>query len=89
MFFKEATNLRDGSLSYSRARVPFRAGARLGLALAQMFMAVFSGVLLIDTGLNRYTLISVSLTTLFTIASRVLFHGGKRATRQSDQEKEQ
>ena len=49
----ELTNLRNGPLSYWRAKAPFHAGVRLGLGLAQMFMAVFSAVLLIETGLNR------------------------------------
>ena len=77
MFFNELTNLRDGPLSYSRAKVPFRNGMRLGLGLAQMFMAIFSATLLVKTGLNRYTLTSVGLTTLLTIVSRVFFHRGK------------
>lgn len=74
MFFKEATNLRNGPLSYSRAKVPFRNGVRLGLGLAQMFMAVFSAILLLDTGLNRWSLTSAGFATLLTLASRLLFH---------------
>ena len=74
MFFKEATNLRDGPLSYSRARVPFRTGVRLGLGLAQIFMAVFSVILLLETGLNRWSLTSAAFATLLTFTSRLLFH---------------
>jgi len=51
---------------------------RLGLGLAQMFMAVFSAVLLIETGLNRFTLISAGFTTLLTLTSRLMFHGPER-----------
>ena len=74
MFFKGATNLRDGPLSYSRAKMPFRTGVRLGLGLAQMFMAVFSAILLLETGLNRWSLTSAGFATLLTLTSRLLFH---------------
>ena len=73
-FLAELTNLRDGPLSYWRAKAPFYSGVRLGLGLAQMFMAVFSAVLLLKTGLNRFTFISVGFTTLLTMTSRLLFH---------------
>jgi hypothetical protein len=51
---------------------------RLGLGLAQMFMAVFSAVLLIETGLNRFTLISAGFTTFLTLTSRLMFHSQER-----------
>lgn len=74
MFFKELTNLRDGPLSYSRAKEPFRTGVRFGLGLAQMFMAVFSAVLMFETGLNSWSLTSAGFTTLLTLTSWLLFH---------------
>lgn len=74
MFFKELTNLRDGPLSYSRAKVPFRTGVRFGLGFAQMFMAVFSAILLLETGLNRWSLTSAGFATLLTLTSWLLFH---------------
>jgi hypothetical protein len=77
-FLAELTNLRDGPLSYWRAKAPFYSGVRLGLGLAQMFLAVFSMVLLIETGLSRFTLISAGLTTVLTLTSRLLFRGQKR-----------
>jgi len=77
-FLGELSNLRTGPLSYWRAKAPFHAGVRLGLGLAQMFMAVFSAVLLIETGLNRFTLISAGFTTLLTLTSRLMFHGPER-----------
>jgi hypothetical protein len=60
---------------YLRMAVHFRAGFRLGLGLAQMFMAVFSIVLLLETGLNRWSVASAAFTTLLTLTSRLLFHG--------------
>ena len=77
MFFKEVTDLRDGPLSYSRAKVPFSSGARLALGLAQMFMVIFSVVLLFETGLNRWSLTSAGLATLLTLTSRLLFQNKK------------
>ena len=77
-FLGELTNLRDGPLSYWKAKTPFHAGVRLGLGLAQMFMAVFSVVLLIETGLSRFTLISAGFTTVLTLTNRLLFHGQER-----------
>lgn len=74
MFFKELTNFCDGPLSYSRVKVPFRTGVRLGLGLAQMFMAVLSAILLLETGLNRWSLTSAGFASLLTITSRLLFH---------------
>ena len=53
----------------------FWAGIRFGLGLAQMFMATFSVVLLLKSGINRFTLIAAGFTTLLTLASRMLFHG--------------
>lgn len=76
-FFTELIDLRDGPLSYQKAKTPFYAGVRLGLGLAQMFMAVFSVVLLVQTGLSRFTLISAGCTTLLTVTSRLIFHRGK------------
>jgi len=58
----ELTNLRNGPLSYWRAKAPFHAGMRLGLGLAQMFMAVFSA----------------GFTTLLTLTSRLMFHSQER-----------
>lgn len=77
-FLGALTNLRDGPLSYWRAKVPFHAGVRLGLGLAQMFMAVFSVVLLIETGLSQFTLIAAGFATVLTLTSRLLFHGKER-----------
>lgn len=77
-FLGELTNLRRGPLSYWRAKAPFHAGVRFGLGMAQMFMAVFSAVLLIETGLSRFTLISAGFTTVLTLTSRLLFHGKGR-----------
>jgi len=77
-FLGELTNLRNGPLSYWRAKAPFHAGVRLGLGLAQMLMAVFSAVLLIETGLNRFTLISAGFTTFLTLTSRLMFHSQER-----------
>jgi len=77
-FLGELSNLRNGPLSYCRAKTPFHAGVRLGLGLAQMFMAVFSAVLLIETGLNRYSLISGGFTTFLTLASRLMYHSHER-----------
>jgi len=77
-FLGELSNLRNGPLSYWRAKAPFHAGVRLGLGLAQMFMAVFSAVLLIESGLNRYTLISAGFTTFLTLTSRLIFHDQER-----------
>lgn len=77
-FLGELSNLRNGPLSYWRAKASFHAGVRLGLGLAQMFMAVFSAVLLIERGLNRFTLISTGFTTFLTLASRLIFHGQER-----------
>jgi hypothetical protein len=77
-FLGELTNLRSGPLSYWRAKAPFHAGVRFGLGMAQMFMAVFSAVLLIETGLSRFTLVSAAFTTALTLTSRVLFHGQPR-----------
>jgi hypothetical protein len=61
-----------------RAKVPFHTGVRLGLGLAQMFMAVFSAVLLIETGLSQFTLIAAGFTTVLTLTSRLLFHDEER-----------
>ena len=77
-FLGELSNLRNGPLSFWWDKAPFHAGVRLGLGLAQMFMAVFSAVLLIETGLNRYTLISAGFTTFLTLTSRLIFHGQER-----------
>lgn len=74
MFFKEATNLRDGPLSYVAAKTAFTSGARLALGLAQMFVAVFSAILLLETGLNRWSLTSAGFPTSLTATSRLLFH---------------
>lgn len=74
MLFKGATNLRDGPLSYAQAKTPFTCGARLALGLAQMFMAVFSAILLVESGLNRWSLTSAGFATSLTATSRLLFH---------------
>jgi hypothetical protein len=58
---------------YWAVAVHFKAGFRLGLGLAQMFMAVFSAVLLLETGLNRWSVSSAVFTTLLTLTSRRLF----------------
>jgi hypothetical protein len=55
--------------------VHFKAGFRFGLGFAQMFMAVFSIVLLLDSGLNRWSVGSAVFTTLLTLISRLLFQG--------------
>ncbi len=60
---------------YWNVAVHFKAGFRLGLGLAQMFMAVFSFVLVLETGLNRWSVVSAVITTLLTLASRMLFRG--------------
>ncbi len=65
----------SGYAGYWSVAVQFKAGFRLGLALAQMFMAAFSIVLLLETGLNRWSVGSAALTTLLTVTSRRLFHG--------------
>ena len=74
----ELFNFRDGAFSYLRAKVPFYAGVQLSLDIAQMFMAVFSVVLFLKTGLSRFTLISAGFTTLLTLTSRLLFRGQHR-----------
>jgi hypothetical protein len=60
---------------YWSVAVHFKAGFRLGLGLAQMFMAVFSIILLLETGLNRWSVASAVFTTLLTLTSRLLFQG--------------
>jgi hypothetical protein len=40
-----------------------------------MFMAVFSIILLLETGLNRWSVASAVFTTLLTLTSRLLFQG--------------
>jgi hypothetical protein len=75
---EELANLRDGPLSYWRAKAPFYTGVRLGLGLAQMFMAALSMVLLFETGLGRFTFISAGFTTLLTLTSWLLFHSQGR-----------
>ena len=73
-FWSELSNLHDGPLSYNKARVPFHAGAQFALGLAQMFMALFSVILLIETGVSRFTLIAAGFTTFLTLVSRLLYH---------------
>jgi hypothetical protein len=77
-FQGELTNLRDGSLSHWRTKTPFFAGVRVGLGLAQMFMAAFSMVLLFETGLSWFTVLSGSFATLLTLVSWLFFHGQNR-----------
>lgn len=60
---------------YWSVAMHFKAGFRLGVGLAQMFMAVFSIVLLLETGLNRWSVLSIAFTTLLTVMSRLAFHG--------------
>jgi hypothetical protein len=77
-FLSELTNLRDASLFYLRSKIAFYSGVRLGLGVSQMFMATFSFVLLLDTGLSRFTYISAGITTVLTLTSWLLFHGKGR-----------
>ena len=77
-FLGELSDLRRGPLSYWRAKAPFHAGVQFGLGMAQMFMAIFSGVLLIETGLSRFTLVCAVFTTVLTLTSRLLFGGPAR-----------
>jgi hypothetical protein len=39
------------------------------MGIAQMFMAVFSVILLVETGLTRFTFVSAAFTTLLTMTS--------------------
>lgn len=77
-FLSELINLRDGPLSYLRAKTPFYSGVQLALGIAQMFMAVFSVALLLETGLSRFTFSSAAFTTLLTMVSILLFRGQRR-----------
>ena len=71
----EGVSIQRRLAGYWSVAVHFKAGFRLGLGLAQMFMAVFSIVLLLDTGLNRWSVASAVFTTLLTLTSRRLFQG--------------
>lgn len=53
--------------------MPFLTGVRFTLGIAQMFMAAFSLVLLIQTGFGRFTMVSVVFTGVLTLTSRLLF----------------
>lgn len=75
----ELTNLRDGPFSYLRGKAPFYLGVQFGLGIAQMFMAVFSVTLLVETGLSRFTFASAVFTTLLTVTSILLLASGKVA----------
>jgi hypothetical protein len=77
-YLAEMTNPRDGPLSYLRAKAPFYLGVQFALGIAQMFMAVFSVVVLLDTGLSRFTFLSAGFTTLLTMTSILLFRGQRR-----------
>ena len=48
---------------------------RTWLGLAQMGGAVFSAVLLIETGINRYSVFAAGFTTGLTAVSRILYRG--------------
>ena len=74
---EENSQAHDGLVGWG-AKTQFRAGIQLGLGVAQMFMAVFSVALLMETGLSRFTLGSTAFTTLLTLISRRLFHGENR-----------
>ncbi len=65
----------SGYAGYWSVAAHFKAGFRLGLGLAQMFMAMFSIVLWLETELNRWSVGSAAITTLLTVTSRQLFHG--------------
>jgi hypothetical protein len=55
-----------------------RAVVRLVLGLAQMFGAALSLTLLLQTGINRVTLIATAATSILTTASLLLF--GRRGS---------
>ena len=67
-------NVQSGHFRGWWVKPRFVAGLRFGLGMGQMFMAVFSMVLLIETGLSRLTLISAGFTTILTLTSRLMFH---------------
>jgi hypothetical protein len=62
-----ANQQRMDALAKSRARL------RVVLGMAQIFMAVFSFVLLVKTGVNAISLASVIVTCLLTTISVLLF----------------
>ena len=58
-----------------------RASVRLALGFAQMFGAVFSATLLLQTGVTAFAVISATVTGALTVASLLLF-GAKRSDRE-------
>lgn len=56
-----------------------QAYVRLAFGLAQMSGAVFSGILLLATGMSRTALISSLVTTFLTVLSLILFRGRRVA----------
>jgi hypothetical protein len=76
--FAELIDLRDGPLSYLKGKAPFYLGVQFALGIGQMFMAIFSVTLLLETGLSRFTFMSAAFTTLLTMTSLLLFRGQQR-----------
>ncbi len=60
---------------------------RFALGIAQMFGAVFSITLLIQTGINKFSLIAVVATCALTIISILLFGGRSDKNKTGDEKK--
>ena len=61
----EASSLHRKPVDRWRVGLHFKAGFRFGLGMAQMFIAVFSIVLLLKTSVNRWSLLPLLFTTLY------------------------
>lgn len=65
-------------LNDAERRTRRRAVARFVLGNAQMFTAATACVLLLQTGVNRWTLGATTVATALTLTSRVLFRAERR-----------
>ena len=74
MLYHQIADLRDAAMSPSRAKAPFWIGIRLGLGLAQMFVALFSAIWLLKSGLSRWSVACAGVAAILTSVSRLLFH---------------
>ena len=55
-----------------------RAFLRIGFGTAQMLAATMSGVLLLETGVTRWSLLAVVLTCVLTMVSVLVFGDRRR-----------
>ena len=66
------------------ARAKRRARLRVVLGMAQMFMAVLSLGLLLQSGVNAISLVAVAVTGLLTMISVLLFGSRHRHDKRDD-----